>query len=736
MFNFIKQEKAKKSELELGDMDEKFSRGKMTDQSSSSWQELIKVEKREYFEADSKDDDTKLLKQDFQFLNPKCESVEEDRKRPEGIKNEKTGQNLSSTVLLPKIETREYFEFDFKDWIMKTPQQDCQFRTPKCGSVEEVKNSPEWIKNVCQSVPSSTLLPKSENSEYFEADSKDGISQLNRSSLTPLYPPSPHFLSPSPHSIGSPGTPSVKRSAITSAPHSPVSPLPPTPSPMTPQPPPPTSSSVEGAGSQTIIQSPPSKRLKTSAGCKEKENELNRKLIDLEQKEKKEAPDRSETFRMTNEAVNETSTDWSEIFKEINEINGNQTEENQHSSKSSLSFPDPSPSNFNSKLIMTLSKAEIVPIKSGVSGESPPKTSEEVKVKFSITPLVEDFSDRQQFIPSIDIVKKQKADEDNLFLRHDTSSNKPLLKRWRCYECGSKCLTIQEIKNHTCNTQLNCVDCGQIFKNKNVLMQHLKLLHPSKEKDVSCGLCSKKFSSKTNLKFHIDKIHPMEAEADSVNNAMSEPNNNAIIDLGSVFDKNLETNDNDEEAELLALEKLAENLDEEYFGSDKSDDEPQINTESISQTDEPTSKNAEPNLEHIESNLEHVEPISEERVASRKNEDLNNTTEVLVHEEVQQVKSNWIGSLEIRERCKKCGRNNYTEEDIDKHQARCRGTLMNFKSKFECPYCVNPKILFNTELGMRRHVGTTHAKEALEDEWGFEPKKVKTVGLAMKHLFR
>ena len=103
---------------------------------------------------------------------------------------------------------------------------------------------------------------------------------------------------------------------------------------------------------------------------------------------------------------------------------------------------------------------------------------------------------------------------------------------------------------------------------------------------------------------------------------------------------------------------------------------------------------------------------------------------------VQQLKSNWSDSLEIRERCNKCGRSNYFEEDLDKHQARCRGTLMNYKSKFECPYCVNPKVLFNTELAMRRHVGTTHAKEALEDGWDFEPKKVKTVGLAMKHLFR
>ena len=69
-------------------------------------------------------------------------------------------------------------------------------------------------------------------------------------------------------------------------------------------------------------------------------------------------------------------------------------------------------------------------------------------------------------------------------------------------------------------------------------MQHLKLLHPSKEKHVSCDLCSKKFTSKTNLKFHIDKVHPR--EEDSENNGLPEADNDAIIDLGSVFDDNLE----------------------------------------------------------------------------------------------------------------------------------------------------------------------------------------------------
>merc|ERR1719259_1120703 len=142
----------------------------------------------------------------------------------------------------------------------------------------------------------------------------------------------------------------------------------------------------------------------------------------------------------------------------MNEIIGNQTVENQISNNSSLTLHDPSPSNYNSKPIMR--KAERVPIlirsvqpiKTGVSVVSPPNTSQgqwrftdnhpqpqirtvqiknclrtrnmvmrkEDKVKISITPLVEDVSDRQHFTPSKDIVKKQKPDKDNPFLGLDT----------------------------------------------------------------------------------------------------------------------------------------------------------------------------------------------------------------------------------------------------------------------------------------------------------------------------
>jgi len=148
MFNFIKQGRAKKGEFELGDSgdmegqgimdDGKFWKGKTAVQNSRSMpNELFKIEKREYFEADSKDGIRKTFKQDFQFLTPKCESVEV-KNSPEWIKNEKTGQNLSSTTLLPKIEKREYFEADSKDDISHVTDS---YRVPTDSSLMNTTKS-------------------------------------------------------------------------------------------------------------------------------------------------------------------------------------------------------------------------------------------------------------------------------------------------------------------------------------------------------------------------------------------------------------------------------------------------------------------------------------------------------------------------------------------------------------------------------------------------------------------
>ena len=106
---------------------------------------------------------------------------------------------------------------------------------------------------------------------------------------------------------------------------------------------------------------------------------------------------------------------------------------------------------------------------------------------------------------------------------------------------------------------------------------------------------------------------------------------------------------------------------------------------------------------------------------------------------LEQMKSTWTDSLCGRERCMKCGRNNYLQDSLEKHMAGCQGTLMlggGRGPRFECPYCSAPRKHFPTENAMRRHVGTSHAKEALEDAWDYKSYKTKTMGLASSHLFK
>ena len=104
----------------------------------------------------------------------------------------------------------------------------------------------------------------------------------------------------------------------------------------------------------------------------------------------------------------------------------------------------------------------------------------------------------------------------------------------------------------------------------------------------------------------------------------------------------------------------------------------------------------------------------------------------------EQLKTNWIVLLEGRERCEKCGRNNYAQDDIEKHKKVCKGTLLASKSRYICPHCSKPSRVFNTELAMRRHVSTNHAKEAMEDDWDYQHEEMgwKGMAIAKKHLFR
>ena len=191
MFNFIKLERDKKSVLERGDsrvteghrirvrsdlicqtkkdlqhathpygMDGgKFSQGK--DQSSRQ-KELFKIEKTEFCEADSKDN-MKVFMQDFQFLTPKCEILHKVKNRSEWIKNEKVCQSSSKT-LLPKSEKSGNFKADSKDGFLNNSL------------------SPDLSSSSRQE------LFKIEKRENFETDSEDGIMKTSRLDYKFLIP--------------------------------------------------------------------------------------------------------------------------------------------------------------------------------------------------------------------------------------------------------------------------------------------------------------------------------------------------------------------------------------------------------------------------------------------------------------------------------------------------------------------------------------------------------------------
>ena len=103
----------------------------------------------------------------------------------------------------------------------------------------------------------------------------------------------------------------------------------------------------------------------------------------------------------------------------------------------------------------------------------------------------------------------------------------------------------------------------------------------------------------------------------------------------------------------------------------------------------------------------------------------------------EQLKTNWSELMEGRERCDKCGRNNYSQDDLVKHKRTCRGTLLVNSRKYISPHCTHPSRVFNTENAMRRHVNTNHSKEAMENEWDYPHDEKGCNGiLAIKHLFQ
>ena len=95
---------------------------------------------------------------------------------------------------------------------------------------------------------------------------------------------------------------------------------------------------------------------------------------------------------------------------------------------------------------------------------------------------------------------------------------------------------------------------------------------------------------------------------------------------------------------------------------------------------------------------------------------------------LKRLRTNWAQSESLmseRERCDKCERVDYRQEDLATHQAdmtthQCRGTLHHFPW-FQCPYCSQPR-RFTTEQSLRNHINAKHAKEAMDDVTTWQSK--------------
>ena len=65
------------------------------------------------------------------------------------------------------------------------------------------------------------------------------------------------------------------------------------------------------------------------------------------------------------------------------------------------------------------------------------------------------------------------------------------------------------------------------------------------------------------------------------------------------------------------------------------------------------------------------------------------------------MKVNWREALMTRDRCGKCGRNNYTEDSLEKHMRVCKGNLLRVRALLPCPFCVKPARTFNSDVSLQ-----------------------------------
>ena len=377
------------------------------------------------------------------------------------------------------------------------------------------------------------------------------------------------------------------------------------------------------------------------------------------------------------------------------------------------------------------------PFYPNVTVKSHPKTREMVYgkkcdvINIQLTPLIEPNEPDSADEPSPKKLKVERSQTTEI----KTETGK--VKRTFCSDCGKSLASLADIKNHPCNPEVECEDClpkKTTLANKKVLMEHLKLIHPHRGEKFACHHCDKYFYHKTLVTLHIKAKHtPKEQEPSSE----------------EVQEASLSSHD----------EPPAPEVEREITEDTATADPPTETTEAAHDNNSKNRYTIDNSFEEdidapasVPVETEKEKPYRCSRCNKAFNTGLryqnhrrrctgegggNNNVKISVNPRYVAGQFGWNELLQPKARCAKCGRSNYRQETLVKHLPSCKGTLMdNQGKKFECFYCTNPKRIFNTENSMRRHVASTHSKEAVEDGWDYASIPIKSVGLAANHLFR
>ena len=94
------------------------------------------------------------------------------------------------------------------------------------------------------------------------------------------------------------------------------------------------------------------------------------------------------------------------------------------------------------------------------------------------------------------------------FLQHMTRHEGGWKGKSQCTKCP-KIFATELLNEHlmTCDPKVVCNICGQGYRDKNCLAEHIKRVHEAKEFQYVCEICSKGFAFKGNLSSHMRRVH-------------------------------------------------------------------------------------------------------------------------------------------------------------------------------------------------------------------------------------